>query len=191
MKRAKRVVLSEHIKAYVAFSEQTNRSAKRKDGRVLNAFAAFVGDRAIDTVRAFDIERWKTARAKDVEKSTVNRELNVVRGCFSRAVEWGHLSVSPLATVKPYRVDNVRRRILSVAEIKALLAACSPDLALIARTTLESLMPLSEPLQIAVGRAIHLAHSACTDLSSHFITSRGACRESGPTCRGSCYLPSA
>ena len=129
---------------------------------MLNAFAALVGDRAIDTVRAFDIERWKTARAKDVEKSTVNRELNVVRGCFSRAVEWGHLSVSPLATVKPYRVDNVRMRILSVAEIKALLAACSPDLALIARTTLESLMRLSEVLHLHID---HIGPSHATVLN--------------------------
>ena len=35
----------------------------------------------------FDVEKLKTLRAKRVKKATVNRELNIVRGCFSRAVE--------------------------------------------------------------------------------------------------------
>jgi len=41
--------------------------------------------------------------------------------------------------VKPYRVDNVRMRVLSPDEIKLLLDSCPPALGLIARTTLESL----------------------------------------------------
>jgi integrase len=148
--RVKSVKLSDHIKTYVAWSEIENRSAKKKDGRVLDGFLAFVGGCAIERVTAFDIERWKTARAKAVQKSTVNRELNVIRGCFSRAVEWGHLVASPVTVVKPYRVDNIRMRILSVEEIKKLLEACSPELALIARTTLESLMRMSEVLNLHI-----------------------------------------
>jgi integrase len=146
--RAKRVKLSDHIKAYTEWSEKTNRSAKNKDQRVLDGFRKFLGDYTLDAVKAFDVERWKSSRAKDVEKSTVNRELNVVRGCFSRAVEWGHLAASPLGKVKSYKVDNVQMRILSTDEIKRLLAACSPDLRLIARTTLESLLRLSEVLNL-------------------------------------------
>ena len=57
----------------------------------------------------------KTRRAEQVKKSTVNRELNIVRGCFSRAVEWDLLSKSPLARVKPFRVENTRLRILWLA----------------------------------------------------------------------------
>jgi hypothetical protein len=51
----------------------------------------------------------------------VNRELNIVRGCLSRAVKWGRLGVSPLRTVKPYRVDDVRLRVCSPEDIKTLL----------------------------------------------------------------------
>ncbi len=80
----------------------------------------------------------------------MNRELNIVRGCFSRAVEWGHLASSPVAGVKPYRVDNVRMRILSAEEIPTVLNACPADLKLIARTTLESLLRLSEVLRLRV-----------------------------------------
>src|SRR5258708_211755 len=74
--RRAHVKLSAHIKAYVEWSEQENRSAKGKDRRVLEGVLAFLGDRNLDDVKAFDLERWKTFRAKVVSQSTVNRELN-------------------------------------------------------------------------------------------------------------------
>jgi integrase len=74
----------------------------------------------------------------------------VIRGCLSRAVEWGRLMVSPMKAVKPYRVDNVRTRVLSPAEITLVLTSCPPALALIARMTLESLPRLSEVLRLRV-----------------------------------------
>jgi integrase len=76
----------------------------------------------------------------------VNRELNIVRGCFSRAVEWGYVGRSPLRSVKAYRVDDGRLRICSPDEIKTLLDGLSLDLRLLARLTLESLLRLSEAL---------------------------------------------
>jgi integrase len=147
-KRRKRTKLSEHIKNYTEWSERENRSAKDKDHRVLDGLLEFLGDRSLDDVKGFDIERWKTERSKQVAQATVNRELNVIRGCFARAVEWKRLMESPLKSVKPYRVDNVRTRILSVEEIQKVLEACPPDLRLIARTTLESLLRLSEVLNL-------------------------------------------
>ena len=139
--------LSEHVKAYVVHTEKTNRSSN-KDRPVLARFVASVGDRLLTDVSAFHIERWKRERAAAVSQSTVNRELNVVRGCFSRAVEWGRLGVSPLRTVKAYRVDNVRLRVCTPDEIKALLSGASPDLMLLSRLTLESLLRLSEALAL-------------------------------------------
>ena len=58
--------------------------------------------------------------------------------------------ISPMKAVKPYRVDNVRMRVLSPDEIKLVLESCRPALQLIARTTLESLLRLSEVLNLRV-----------------------------------------
>jgi hypothetical protein len=44
-----------------------------------------------------------------------------------------------MKSVKPYRVDHVRMRVLSPDEITHLLESSPPALGLIARTTLESL----------------------------------------------------
>jgi integrase len=143
----KPVKLSAHVKAYLAHTEKTNRTSY-KDEPVLTAFVETTGDRPINEVSPFHVERWKTRRAEQVSKSTVNRELNIVRGCFSRAIEWGRLGLSPLRSVKPYRVDNVRLRVCSPEEIKILLDGCSSDLRLLARLTLESLLRLSEALSL-------------------------------------------
>ena len=89
-----------------------------------------------------------TGGTPKVSPATVNRGLNIVRGCLSRAVEWGHLNVSPVKTVRPYHVENVRTRILSTEEIQRVLDACSEDLRLIARATLESLFRVSEVLNL-------------------------------------------
>jgi integrase len=143
----KPILLSAHVKAYVAHTEKTNRSSN-KDQPVLDAFLASVGDRLLTEVSAFHVERWKRERAAVVSQSTVNRELNIVRGCFSRAVEWGRLGVSPLRAVKAYRVDNVRLRVCSPEDIQTLIKAAPADLALLARLTLETLLRLSEALAL-------------------------------------------
>ena len=139
--------LSQHILMYTDWSAKTNRTAY-KDPGVLAGFLASVGDRRLDEVSPFHIERWKTHRSKDVMPATVNRELNIIRGCFSRAVEWGHSALSPVRGVKPYRVENTRTRILSSEEIQRVLDGSSGDLGLIARATLESLFRLSDVLRL-------------------------------------------
>lgn len=146
LRRARPVRLSEHVKAYVKHTAKTN-TTSYKDRAVLDSLAASVGDRAIDEVSPFHIERWKQERSEDVSKSTVNRELNIIRGCFSRAVDWGRLSVSPLRTVKPYKVDDHRIRVLSDAELATVLAL-PPDIVLMCRVTLVSLNRISEVLDL-------------------------------------------
>src|SRR5439155_21116999 len=132
-------------KAYVAHTAKTNRSSD-KDQAVLDRLVESVTDRPMTDISPFHIERWKRERADNVSQSTVNRELNIVRGCFSRAVEWGRLGGSPTRTVKPYRVDDIRLRVCSPEDIKTLLDSAPGDLRLIARLTLESLLRLSEAM---------------------------------------------
>jgi integrase len=148
LRRIKPVRLSKHIDAYVAYTAKTNRSAY-KDRAVLDRLVVCIGDRNLAEVSAFHLEKWKRERADEVAPATVNRELNIVRGCFSRAVDWGRLLVSPAKTVKAYKgVDQIRTRVCSPADIKALLEAAPPLLTLLARLTLESLLRLSQALAL-------------------------------------------
>ena len=138
---------------YQAHAEKEQRTANKTE-RVLKQFVEFVGDRRVAEVTTFQIERWKLARAQYVDQSTVNRELNVIKGFFRRVVDWKHLSASPAAAVKKYRVDDTRIRVLTDAEMQIVLTKSSPDIALLCRATLECLARLSELLTL---RREHIA----------------------------------
>jgi len=101
------------------------------------------------------MSRWKQERASDVSKSTVNRELNIIRGCFSRAVDWGGLALSLLRSVKAYKVDDSRIRVLNDDELRMVLTAPA-EVALLCRVTLISLNRISEVLGL---RREHLGAS--------------------------------
>jgi integrase len=117
-----------------------------KDRRVLADFLAVTGDRDLAGVSVFAIEQWKTTRAESVSRSTVNRELNVIRGLFSRAVLWGRITVSPTTGVRRFAISDSRRRVLNSDEIRLVLREAPASLALIFRTTLECMARLSEVL---------------------------------------------
>jgi hypothetical protein len=140
------VTLKTHCDEYVKHTATAN-STGYKDQAVLDRLVESVGDRPIAQVTSFHVERWKSQRAGTVSKSTVNRELNIVRGCFSRAVEWGRLGLSPLRSVNPYRVDDSRLRVLSSDELHTLFTdIADPFVLLVCRITLECLARLSEAL---------------------------------------------
>ena len=94
LRRKPRPKLSKQIPVYTDWTANTNRTGS-KDPAILQRFLSVVGDKRLDQVGAFDIERWKTKRVKQVRESTVNRELNIIRGFFSRCVDWGLLVDSP------------------------------------------------------------------------------------------------
>jgi integrase len=66
----------------------------------------------------------------------VNRELDTLRGIFSKAVEWGKLRDNPMRMVKRLKVDNRRTRILTEAEQTALLKVCRPKFGRMVRLAL-------------------------------------------------------
>lgn len=141
----KEIRLSKHIDAYLAHTKQANTTAY-KDQAVLDRVLDIVGDKDIAHVTTFDLERWKSSRADEVERSTVNRELNIVRGCFSRAVEWNFLTTSPATKVKNFKVDDHRIRVLNEDELRTVLAITDPFVVLMCRATMESLARISELL---------------------------------------------
>lgn len=141
------VTLKQHCTTYCTYTSKTNRTAY-KDAAVLEKLQAVVGALNLEGVTAFHIEKWKMARASEVSQSTVNRELNIVRGCFARAVEWELIEASPCTAVKRYDVDDQRVRVLDNDELRRVLQDADPTTALICRVTLECLPRLSEVLGI-------------------------------------------
>lgn len=140
------VTLAAHCTTYCTFTAQKNTTAY-KDTAILARFQAVVGQGILLTaISPFHIEKWKLARAAAVAQATVNRELNVLRGCFSRAVEWGLVPTSPLNAVKAFKVDDTRIRVLTDDELSRVLHQAEPFTQAVCRVTLECLPRLSEVL---------------------------------------------
>ena len=57
--------------------------------------------------------------------ATVNRDLAVMKGMFTKAIEWGYAVENPVKRVKFLRETGRRERFLSREEADRLLKACS------------------------------------------------------------------
>lgn len=68
------------------------------------------------------IEDYKAKRLKHREKSTVARELQVVKRLFKKAAEWGKVESNPAATVTKPTVNNNRVRFLEPEDMDRLMA---------------------------------------------------------------------
>jgi integrase len=74
-------------------------------------------DFQLSDINAWEIEKWRNKRLADgVKPATTNRQINTIKGCLSRAVEWGAIDSHDLRKVKTLTVDNSKVRYLSKDE---------------------------------------------------------------------------
>jgi len=73
-------------------------------------------------------------------KSSANSELCLLKLVLRKAVEWGKLDRNPADTVKPYRSELTRLRILTDEEAELLLNAATPQLVPVLRLLLTTAM---------------------------------------------------
>ena len=90
---------------------------------------------------------WKTARLKDVAASTWNRELDVLKHMLAQAVP-KYLERSPLAGMRRQRTAKSSMMILSPDDERKLLAVLAPDDKAMVLTALDTLMRLSDVLNL-------------------------------------------
>lgn len=79
----------------------------------------------MDEIHPWLVEKWRSERIKAGKaRSTVNRDVAVLRAALAKAVEWGVIETHPLAKVKPLKTDDrAAVRYLSTAEEQALRSA--------------------------------------------------------------------
>jgi integrase len=129
------------------YADVHKRSASR-DREIVAVLDRAFGSLILHEITAHRIEQYKRERltgkwrghghasAKPIQPGTVNRELDTLRGIFTKAIEWGKLRDHPMANVRRLKLQNQRTRILSEAEQHDVLAACPKKLARIVRLAL-------------------------------------------------------
>jgi len=124
----KRIGFMDFAAEFIEKYAKPNKRSWRDDLYALKTLNRFFGKLFLHEVTAFDIESFKAARVKEVSKSRVNRNLDLVKKLFSLACDWGYLEESPARKVKKFPVFNVVERILKRGEQVRLLEASAPHL---------------------------------------------------------------
>jgi integrase len=70
-------------------------------------------------------DKVKQRNGKSIAKSTINRELNMVKSLFARAVEWGYLKENPCKGVKKLKTEVSEPVFLSPEEASRLMNAAT------------------------------------------------------------------
>jgi integrase len=110
--RRKRKVgtLREFVDQHYASWARANRP-RSADGNLarLARFGALL-DKHITDLSAWHLEQWRTGRRKDdISNSTINRDLDALRGVLTKAVEWKVIAAHPMADVKRVKTDVLGR----------------------------------------------------------------------------------
>jgi len=100
----------------------------RNEVRVFKNFIAQVNVSFVHQVTAEMIEKWRNGRIELVSKSTINRELKMLKRFFRQAVQKGYLAKNSAETVKTYREPEIAIRHLSDDEIRSILNVAPQDL---------------------------------------------------------------
>jgi integrase len=99
---------------------------------IIERFKEFFGDTRISHINSGHIENYRLLRMAEKSKharngiasrSTIDREVQVLRAMLEKAVTWGNISKNPGRQVEDYRDDNKRQRFLTTEEIRRLLQA--------------------------------------------------------------------
>jgi integrase len=114
---------SELVERYHKHAESYKASYSRERYSIERIKEYFAG-RYLSDVTTWAVEKWKRERAKQVQPSTVNRELTILKHMLKMAVRWELASTNPAASVAPFPGQEGRTRFASEEELPRLLEAC-------------------------------------------------------------------
>lgn len=169
-KQEKRILFEDFCNLYLERHSKPNKRSWRRDVTSIKSLKAHFNGIPISKITTFQIDGYKQKRKKQVEVSTVNREIALMKHFYTKAVEWGYASYNPAGNVKLYsEVDRKRWRILSQDEISLLLS--------------NSTSPLKETILIALNTGMRIGEIQSLkwkdiDIQNEFISIKYS--KSGP-----------
>jgi len=115
-------------KLYLEWAEANKvKQSLERDRITIRHFNDLVPVYLLNTILPYHLERYKIERRKaGIQESTVNRELNTLRGMTKKAVEWGNLIKDPWLSVKKFTPTRARPETFCGKEEDLLKACQSP-----------------------------------------------------------------
>ena len=123
-KAVRALTFEEFVKERYALWINTHQKRPKDTLRSLVLFYPYFGNRKLAKIDAWTIERFRTARLKEVKPISVNHDLTALRAALNRAIFWGLLKEHPMRNVKQSKVDgDAKIRYLSSEETQRLREA--------------------------------------------------------------------
>lgn len=154
------VKFSEFAKTYLDDYAKSNKLSWRCDKSRLDvSLIPIFGVYRLKDITALQIEKYRAKRLEaGISKTTVNRELALLKRMFNLAIDWGYTQVNPVRKVRFFsEKESLKERILTKEEEARLLGFCQGQLKSIVLVALNTGMRLGEILglrwdQIDFGR---------------------------------------
>ena len=109
-------------KAFIEkYAKPSKKSWKKDEDRLKNLNPLF-GNKGIDEITPFLIQKYQADRVQEVKGSTVNREVALLKTIYNKAMDWGWISYNPAKKIKFFKEEE-RCRYLLPEELKALFIA--------------------------------------------------------------------
>lgn len=145
--------------------ETSRNKSWRDDVRYARMWKAVFRDAWLEDVTAAEVEKWMAVRLRTYAPATVNREMSFLRRIFSIATREGWCARNPVLQVRFCKLNNVRKRFLSLEEEARLRSVMAHDAWLLVDFALQTGMRRGE--QFALRRedvnldakVVHVQHS--------------------------------
>ncbi len=105
-----------------------------------------LGDKFLSRITPRDVAEYQSMRAGEVSKSSVNRELAVLKRIFNLGIKWSVVDNNPVTKVEFFPEPKNRVRFLKKDEMQRLLSNCHGELKHIVKTALMTGMRRGELL---------------------------------------------
>jgi len=146
-KKEKRVTFTEFADMYIENYARANKKSWQDDlYRIEANMKPFFGGIILQEVDPLLIEKYRALRLKKgVTKSTVNREITIMKKMFNLAIDWNYVDNNPVLKIKLFsEKDTQKERILSEEEEARLLRECPENIRTLVITALDTGMRRGE-----------------------------------------------
>jgi len=124
LSKTARQTLHDALQRY-ADTVSTRKKGARWEAVRIALFKRQLPDRPLSSLTPESLARWRDERLAKVSGSSVRRELNLLSAILERAtVEWGWIPANPARRVRKPPEGKGRERVITDAEVAALVAAC-------------------------------------------------------------------
>ncbi|HBU69635.1 MAG TPA: hypothetical protein DEE98_04550 [Elusimicrobia bacterium] len=125
VKKRSRVLFDIMSNDYIERYSKLNKESFKKDISTRNIMMKYFAGKYLSEITPLAIEDYRAWRIRGgVKKTTVNRDMALLKHIYTKAIEWGKAEENPVKRVKNFPENNDRVRFLEKGEIKALMDCC-------------------------------------------------------------------